>query len=248
MDLKQLAILCAAAFALHRLFTNKARSDLSGSTQDPEVQELLKMEKYIHPALRRGSYKKVGPKHALLYAVPFFKPEYCEMLVRVAERYGDWEGKSKDNYGKGMTLSLSFIPALEKQYSALLKKYLYPQAQQLFPTFRPTHHDKAYILRYRATKNQQRKMSPHYDGEPLSCILSLNDSFTGGGTVFPQFDYTAKLPPGYMLVYPGGLSHLHGGKEITHGRRYVLLHALYDRVLFGNCVSPWEDGEPQHRD
>jgi hypothetical protein len=145
-----------------------------------------------------------------------------------------------------MTLPIDFIPQLQENYTKAVKKYLFPVASQLFPTFNPTHHDEVYILRYIAGKKDQEAMDHHYDAEPLACILTLNDQFKGGGTHFPKFKLTVVAEPGVMLLYPGGLSHLHGGKKITAGRRYALLHALYDRVLNGEGVSVWEKGEPQH--
>jgi hypothetical protein len=162
------------------------------------------------------------------------------------EKFGDWQAKSKADYETGMTISLDSIPEVKKQYSSMLKKYIFPCAAKLFPTFKPTHHDEVYVLRYKAHVPGQKKMKAHYDGEPLACVLALNKEFKGGGTFYPVFDYVAKGPPGSILMYPGGLSHLHGGAKIHDGTRYVLLHAIYDRILFGDTVSPWEPGEPQH--
>jgi hypothetical protein len=138
------------------------------------------------------------------------------------------------------------MPMIEKDYSKAVKKYLFPLAQKLFPTFNPTHHDEVYILRYRANNIKQQGMELHYDSEPLACILTLNREFQGGGTYYPKWDFTALTEIGEMLIYPGGLSHLHGGRKITAGKRYLLLHAVYDRKLNGNATSVWESGEPQH--
>ena len=247
MDLKKLLLLgLAAAIVFHFFRKRKKQQTLGELTQDPDVQELLQMEKYIHPDIKNLRAREIGPKHSSIFSVKFLKPEYCKLLIQVAERYGDWNSKSKGDYGKGMTLPMDFIPELQKQYSNMVKKYLFPCAAKLFPTFNPTHHDEVYILRYRADNGKQQGMEAHYDGEPLACILTLNSEFEGGGTFYPKWGYVAKVGPGEMMLYPGGLSHLHGGRKITAGRRYVLLHALYDKVLNGTQVSVWEDGEPQH--
>ena len=213
---------------------------------DPDLKLLCNIENYIHPDVKKLKAREIGPKHSSIYSVKFLRPEYCEALIRVAERYGDWNAKSKGDYGKGMTLPMDFIPLLEKKYSDAVKKHLFPIATKLFPTFKPTHHDEVYILRYRADTDKQKGMAAHYDGEPLACILTLNRDFRGGGTFYPKWGFTALVSPGEMMLYPGGLSHLHGGRKITDGKRYALLHALYDKELNGETVSPWETGEPQH--
>jgi hypothetical protein len=238
-------------FASHLVYSTIAQ-EATGKTPalgetDPDIETVLDVEGHIHPDIKKQRTRVMGPHWCQIYGVKFFDKEWCEALVRISERYGDWDSKAKgDGYSAGMTLPIDFIPDLQKRYSAAVKKYLFPCAQKLFPTFKPTHHDEVYILRYIAGKRDQDAMDHHYDAEPLACILGLNEDFTGGGTHFPQFKLTVVAKPGVMLLYPGGLSHLHGGKKINSGRRYALLHALYDRVLNGDNVSVWEEGEPQH--
>lgn len=247
MNLKKVVLVgLAIALLLHLRRRRKKVATLGELAQDPDVHELLRMEKYIHPDIKNLRAVEIGPKNSSIYAVKFLRPEYCKLLIQVAERYGDWDSKSKGDYGKGMTLPIDFLPRLQKTYTEMVKKYLFPCASKLFPTFNPTHHDEVYILRYRSDNSKQQSMDVHYDGEPLACILTLNSEFKGGGTYYPKWNYVAKVTPGTMMLYPGGLSHLHGGRKITDGKRYVMLHALYDKVLNGNQVSVWEDGEPQH--
>lgn len=218
-----------------------------GDFSDPDVKILLDIENHIHPDAKKHRAKEMGPKTCQIYAVKLFDKEWCDALVRVSEKYGTWGNASKGGgESVGMTLSLDFMSELQKKYSDAIKKYVFPCASKLFPTFSPTHHDEVYILRYVAGKDGQEKMDDHYDGEPLACILGLNDEFVGGGTHFPKFNVTVHAKPGVILLYPGGLSHLHRGKKITKGRRYLILHAIYDKVLNGDSVSVWEEGEPQH--
>jgi len=227
-------------------FSLKSFGNAPALPEDPDLKIVSNIDRYIHPDIKQLQAKEIGPKNSSIYVVKFLQPEYCAALIRVAEKYGDWNSKSKGDYGKGMTLPLDFIPLIERNYSQAVQKYLFPVAKKLFPKFNPTHHDEVYILRYRADKGKQQGMEAHYDSEPLACILTLNREFQGGGTYYPKWDFTALAETGEMLLYPGGLSHLHGGKKITAGKRYALLHALYDRELNGDAVSVWETGEPQH--
>lgn len=215
--------------------------------EDPDLKILLDVEGHIHPDAKKRKAKEMGPKLCQVYGVKLFDKKWCDALVRVSERYGLWGNASKGGgESVGMTLPIDFIPELQKKYSEAVKKYIFPCAQKLFPTFNPTHHDEVYILRYIAGRKGQDSMDNHYDGEPLACILALNEEFKGGGTHFPKYNLTVVAKPGVMLLYPGGLSHLHSGKMISNGRRYLILHALYDKELNGDTVSVWEDGEPQH--
>jgi len=230
------------------LFKKKATSSKLGELpDDPDLLTVLNIEDSIQPEIKAGKFKEVGPRRSSIFAVKFLKPEYCAALVRVLEKYGDWTTKSQNNYGKGMTLPLDFIPEIEKNYSDAVRKYIYPLCVKLFPTFNPTHHDEVYILRYRAGHAKQIEMEAHYDAEPLACMVTLNRDFKGGGTFFPNFGIKALLTnPGEMIIYPGGLGHLHGGNPISAGRRYLLLHALYDRRIHGTKTAEWDEGEPQH--
>ena len=218
------------------------------SKEDPDLKLLLDVEGHIHSDAKKHRTKEMGPKMCQVYGVKLFDKKWCDALVRASEKYGTW-GKASKGGGEsvGMTLPIDFIPELQKKYSEAVTKYIFPCVKKLFPTFNPTHHDEIYILRYIAGREGQESMDRHYDAEPLACIMGLNDEFTGGGTHFPKFNITVKSKPGVMLLYPGGLSHLHSGKAITSGKRYLILHALYDKVLNGDSVSVWEEGEPQHK-
>jgi predicted 2-oxoglutarate/Fe(II)-dependent dioxygenase YbiX len=52
-----------------------------------------------------------------------------------------------------------------------------------------------------------------------SCILYLNDDFTGGETFF-ESGYKTKPTTGSLVVFPAGMKH--GVKEVTSGTRFTL--------------------------
>lgn len=75
-----------------------------------------------------------------------------------------------------------------------------------------------------------RGMRTHHDAETVSLIVYLDARFAGGGTTFPRWAFNtadAGVPVGHAVVYPGGVSHEHGGRPITSGERHLFLSAFY---------------------
>jgi hypothetical protein len=66
----------------------------------------------------------------------------------------------------------------------------------------------------------QRKLDAHRDGNELSFIMALNDSYTGGGTQFTETGEKVKLETGQCMIFSG--QNHHKGVEITSGTRYII--------------------------
>jgi len=97
---------------------------------------------------------------------------------------------------------------------------------------------------YRATRFEGFKIAcydsatggffrPHRDNltpatahRAFALTLNLNDSYEGGQLRFPEYGNQLYRPDaGAALVFSG--SHLHEVREVTAGRRFVLLSFLY---------------------
>lgn len=66
----------------------------------------------------------------------------------------------------------------------------------------------------------------HYDDSPqfprtASLSFFLNEDFTGGELVFPEFDLTIKPRAGQMIIFPSGSPYLHRVNPIITGIRYA---------------------------
>lgn len=66
----------------------------------------------------------------------------------------------------------------------------------------------------------------HYDDSPLfprtiSLSFFLNDDFTGGELVFPEFDLTIKPVAGQVVIFPSNHPYLHRVNPIETGIRYA---------------------------
>ena len=66
----------------------------------------------------------------------------------------------------------------------------------------------------------QTSLQKHKDGSEFSFILSLNDSYTGGGTFLHYVNKLIKLQTGDILLFSG--QHLHSGEKITFGERWII--------------------------
>ena len=67
----------------------------------------------------------------------------------------------------------------------------------------------------------------HCDESTHSVVLALNDAFTGGGTLFYDFDTTLCPGTGDMISFRGDRLK-HGGEQVTSGVRYILAVFLYE--------------------
>jgi len=78
------------------------------------------------------------------------------------------------------------------------------------------------IIRYE--KNNMFKN--HYDDSPIfprtiSVSWFLNDDFSGGELVFPEFDLTIKPVAGEMIIFPSNHPYLHRVNPVSTGIRYA---------------------------
>jgi hypothetical protein len=82
-----------------------------------------------------------------------------------------------------------------------------------------------FLAKYSADKGQQRMLSEHRDDSELSFVITLNDTFQGGGTRFladgtTTTDTTVAPNCGAGVFFCGRC--LHSGVEVMEGTRYIL--------------------------
>jgi hypothetical protein len=85
-----------------------------------------------------------------------------------------------------------------------------------------------FLAKYSACKGQQRMLSEHRDDSELSFVITLNDTFEGGGTRFiadgtttdTDTDSTVAPNCGAGVFFCG--RRLHSGVEVVEGTRYIL--------------------------
>jgi hypothetical protein len=77
-----------------------------------------------------------------------------------------------------------------------------------------------FLAKYSAIKGKQSALSQHMDDSELSFVITLNDSFQGGGTRFVADDTTVAPHGGAGVLFCG--RRLHSGVEVVEGNRYIL--------------------------
>lgn len=86
------------------------------------------------------------------------------------------------------------------------------------------------LLKY--STGQEYKV--HYDGSTrlgrhLSCILYLNDDYTGGEVEFPLFKIKIKPKAGMLIMFPSNFAYKHIAHPVTSGTKYAMVTWLHDR-------------------
>ena len=80
----------------------------------------------------------------------------------------------------------------------------------------------AQIAKYDPT-NQKHGNWHHDASSDITFVTPLSAGFKGGGTEFlNQNIQIDPLPLGHVLCFPGRVTHLHRGKLVTEGERYIL--------------------------
>lgn len=88
------------------------------------------------------------------------------------------------------------------------------------------------LLKYES--GQQYKT--HYDGSTaqgrfISCVLYLNDNYTGGEIEFPAFGIKIKPPAGTLILFPSNFAYRHIAHPVKTGTKYAMATWLHDRPL-----------------
>lgn len=88
------------------------------------------------------------------------------------------------------------------------------------------------ILKY----NNGQEYKAHYDsstgvGRHISCLLYLNDDYTGGELEFPNFQLKIKPQKGMMILFPSNYAYTHIAHPVTDGTKYAFVTWLHDRTI-----------------
>ena len=195
---------------------------------------------FIDPAVRSGDWDNAVHEDAeQIYRWQFLTPDFCRMLVEEAEHSNRWEtrrdiednplaadGKVKNYSPWDTTQWLDNMPGLERVYVDIVRSHLEPIVYKTWPIFRMQRMKRPYILKYEPSAVSE--MGLHFDAETVTLLIYLNDDYEGGGTYFPRWNYSTGRPPvGTAVLFPGGLSHVHAGRGIIAGKRYLFCGAYF---------------------
>ena len=230
---------CVTALRYHKIFNDyeprhKELFEYYYSS-DTEKEEFRK--EYIHPemywARKKRSFDYIIEEPIWeVYQFPLFTKKLCNMIIEEGEHFGNFLGQYEGvNKGKPYTttdLILDCIPGIYNPYDTpigsfyrdIKKIYLRPILKSVW-NFIPKDWDKSWIARYR--RNEQDYLKFHTDASTCASIISLNDDYEGGGTIFKRQKKRIDREAGWCTIHPSQLTHRHAGGLITKGKRYILV-------------------------
>ena len=192
-------------------------------------------KKYLSPVIRTQEWElivdEVEPKGSSnIFLTNFFQKDFCQEIIKMAEENGNWTEKRHEFYPT--TDMLIETIGMNEIYEDVLKNYLYPMAIDLWALEGKTWESlssESFIIKY--IPDQQSHLSFHHDYSLFTGLVTLNDDFEGGGTMFRRQKTCVKQSIGTMALHPGNITHKHGARPITSGLRYVI-------VSFVNSDNP----------
>ena len=194
---------------------------------NPEIKQTQNWEewcnKYINPYIRKGQHRlmldEIAPN---VIEFPLFTEKFCKELIELAEA------------GKWVTDRHTFYPTtdqtmeslgMQEIYTKVLEEFVYPiwiDNWELAGDSWKTLKSENFIAKY-DTLNQG-SLDLHHDDSVITLNLRLNDDFKGGGTYLPKYKTTVQPSKmGNVMAHPGTVTHLHGGRPVEEGTRYILV-------------------------
>jgi predicted 2-oxoglutarate/Fe(II)-dependent dioxygenase YbiX len=188
-------------------------------------------------AVHRGPAIEVVTQAPVLLLPRVLDTAYCERLVRLWEQEGGVDtGVAR---ASGDVLDASYKrrrdhtigdPRLLRELSSAVGRRVLPEVRKAF-AFQATRFEGFKIACYDAAtggffRPHRDNLTPSTAHRVFALTLNLNDGYEGGQLRFPEYGNQLYQPePGAALVF--SCAHLHEVRDVTAGRRFVLLSFLY---------------------
>jgi predicted 2-oxoglutarate/Fe(II)-dependent dioxygenase YbiX len=195
----------------------------------------------LNAAIHRGPDTEVRDQAPVLFIPRVLDAEQRDRLIRVAEREGDVETGVERSAGgtRSEVLDASYKrrrdhtvrdPDLLRELSSVIGRRVMPEVRKAF-AFRATRFEGFKIACYDAStggffRAHRDNLTPSTAHRVFALTLNLNDAYEGGQLRFPEYGNQLYRPDaGVALVF--SCAHLHEVRDVTAGRRFVLLSFLY---------------------
>ena len=178
--------------------------------------------KYVNQTLAKGEYDlMIDDIGNNIYEFPLFTEKFCKEAIALAETLDKWTQDRHEFYPTNDVLLPEI--GLDHIYSRVLREVVYPiciHLWQLEGVGWDTMYSENFMARY--TTDRQSHLSLHHDFSHVTMVVKLNDEFDGGGTWFPKYKTLSNpVKVGTATLHPGMITHLHGARPITAGKRYI---------------------------
>ncbi len=166
-----------------------------------------------------GEWLEVAPD---IIGTPFLTPECSTRIAEAAEGAGPWEPLPGDNVPGDELRMRIWDAGRTTQFAGLLNKHL---ASIVESHWRPTtwrNPSDVFFIRYSA--GGQPSIRLHEDKSYLSCSIKLRGPCAGGQLWFPRQNFNDSLiPAGWLLLWPGRVTHPHQVLPVTKGKRISIV-------------------------
>jgi predicted 2-oxoglutarate/Fe(II)-dependent dioxygenase YbiX len=207
-------------------------------TGDHPSEEVVTL---LEAAAHRGPPAEVRGQAPVLFVPRVLDAAQRDRLIRLLEHEGGVETgvESVSGGARGEVLDASYKrrrdhtvgePDLLRELSSIIGHRVMPEIRKAF-AFRATRFEGFKIACYDAStggffRPHRDNLSPSTAHRVFALTLNLNDEYTGGELRFPEYGNQLYRPDGgAALVF--SCSHLHEVRDVTAGRRFVLLSFLY---------------------
>ena len=165
-----------------------------------------------------GDAVEVAPD---IIAMPFWTPEFCDVVVRSAIAAGGFSHESSDPVGS-YDLSLAAIsPRLFEALEQDIGMRMWPAIRKWWPIVDYHGLRDAFVIHY--AMGQQETLRLHHDVAQVSASIKLNTGYEGAELVFPRQGFSnAEVPVGHVIAWPSLVTHPHESLPLRSGEKFSL--------------------------
>ena len=169
-------------------------------------------------AQAHGEAVEVAPD---IIAMPFWTPEFCDVVIRAAVAAGGFEHESSDPVGS-YDLSLAAIsPRLFEAFEQDIGMRMWPAIRNWWPIVDYHGLRDAFVIHY--ALGQQETLRLHHDVAQVSASIKLNSGYEGAELVFPRQGFSnAEIPVGHLIAWPSLVTHPHESLPLRSGEKFSL--------------------------
>lgn len=167
-----------------------------------------------------------------IYTLPLLTPATCAHLITQASEQDAWQTAGvvkRESHGESevktgvRSASLRAFDETTDLWRLLhppINQTIRPLVKKVWKRDFPTH-SPFQVVRYQAGDFYlaHRDTGPHNAGRYFTVVLYLNDNFEGGGTYFPDANFTVLPKTGKALLFPSDF--LHQAERVLKGTKYA---------------------------
>ena len=153
--------------------------------------------------------------------MPFWTPEYCDLVIRAALAAGGFSPHDDDPV-PGYEISLAAIsPRLFEALENDIGIRMWPAIRQWWPYVDYHGLRDAFVIRY--APGEQEELRMHHDVAQVSASIKLNSDYQGAELEFPRQSFdNSSVPVGDLIAWPSLVTHPHASRPLRSGVKYSL--------------------------